>query len=97
MDSWIFYQVLYDTNGFLEKNKDSLHADFLQLLSACNNELLQIASKLLNDSEKPATTLSGISSSDFPRQSVSTKFKVHMLVHNFEHDVCLLLYAFTNL
>lgn len=68
-------EVLYDTNGFLEKNKDSLHADFLQLLSACNNELLQIASKLLNDSEKPATTLSGISSSDFPRQSVSTKFK----------------------
>lgn len=69
-------EVLYDTNGFLQKNKDSLHADFLQLLSACSNELLQFASKMPNDSEKPATTSCQISSANW--QSVVTKFKIQL-------------------
>ncbi|PON96531.1 Myosin head, motor domain containing protein [Trema orientale] len=72
-------EVLYDTNGFLEKNKDLWHADVCQLLSSCHNELLQLfTSKMLSQSRKPATTLCQISSSDVLRQSVGTEFKVQM-------------------
>ncbi|KAK7312977.1 hypothetical protein VNO77_37273 [Canavalia gladiata] len=53
-------EVLYDTNGFLEKNRDMLSSDSIQLLSSCNSELLQLFSKVFNQSQK---------------QSVGTKFK----------------------
>ncbi|KAG9160010.1 hypothetical protein Leryth_005748 [Lithospermum erythrorhizon] len=54
-------KVLYNTSGFLEKNRDSLPSDTIQLLSLCSGRLPQaFASKLINQSLK---------------QSVGTKFK----------------------
>ncbi|KAH1127570.1 hypothetical protein AAZX31_06G236400 [Glycine max] len=56
-------EVLYDTNDFLEKNRDTLSSDSIQFLSSCNCELLQLLSKMFNQSQK---------------QSVATKFKVQL-------------------
>ncbi|OAY54964.1 myosin-2 isoform X2 [Manihot esculenta] len=58
-------EVAYDTNGFLEKNRDLLHSDFLQLLSSCNSQLLELFASPLSQS-------GGLESST---QSVGTKFK----------------------
>ncbi|KAK6229517.1 hypothetical protein SCA6_018468 [Theobroma cacao] len=63
-------EVLYDTNGFLEKNRDPLNSELVQLLSSCNGQLPQsFASKMLNQSLKPATSF------DASKQSVGAKFK----------------------
>lgn len=52
-------EVLYDTTGFLEKNRDPLHSDLIQLLSSCTLQLPQLfASNMLNQ-----------------KQSVGSKFK----------------------
>ncbi|XWS52002.1 hypothetical protein CRYUN_Cryun11dG0030300 [Craigia yunnanensis] len=75
-------EVLYDTNGFLEKNQDPLNSELVQLLSSCNGQLQQsFASKMLNQSLKPATSM------DAPKQSVSTKFKGQLfkLMHQLEN------------
>uniref|UniRef100_A0A5B7A9V3 Putative myosin-2 n=1 Tax=Davidia involucrata TaxID=16924 RepID=A0A5B7A9V3_DAVIN len=57
-------EVLYDTIGFLEKNRDPLHSDTIQLLSSCSCHLPQLfASNMLNQ---------------FQKQSVGTKFKVQL-------------------
>ncbi|KAG8658067.1 hypothetical protein MANES_03G116600v8 [Manihot esculenta] len=61
----LFEKVAYDTNGFLEKNRDLLHSDFLQLLSSCNSQLLELFASPLSQS-------GGLESST---QSVGTKFK----------------------
>ncbi|KAA8526866.1 hypothetical protein F0562_008905 [Nyssa sinensis] len=54
-------EVLYDTSGFLEKNRDPLHSDSIQLLSSCSCHLPRLfASNMLNQ---------------FQKQSVGTKFK----------------------
>ncbi|KAG2396629.1 Myosin-2 protein [Vigna angularis] len=64
-------EVLYDTNDFLEKNRDTMSSDCIQFLSSCNSELLQLFSKMFNQSQK---------------QSVATKFKVQLfkLIHQLE-------------
>ncbi|XP_056857024.1 myosin-4-like [Raphanus sativus] len=63
-------EVLYDTNGFLEKNRDPLHVDLIQLLSSCNCQLLNLfSSKMRDKSLKPASL------SESMNQSVITKFK----------------------
>ncbi|XP_010536994.1 PREDICTED: myosin-2-like isoform X2 [Tarenaya hassleriana] len=65
-------EVLYDTNGFLEKNRDPLHADLIQLLSscACHCQLVKsLVMKNSNKSQKPSML------SDSTNQSVGTKFK----------------------
>ncbi|GLT83396.1 hypothetical protein SLE2022_016880 [Rubroshorea leprosula] len=63
-------EVLYDTNGFLEKNRDPIQFELVQLLSSCSCEFPQLfASKMFNQSSKP------ISPSDAPKQSVGMKFK----------------------
>ncbi|XVE50396.1 hypothetical protein DITRI_Ditri01bG0159200 [Diplodiscus trichospermus] len=75
-------EVLYDTKGFLEKNRDPLNSELVQLLSSCTGQLPQFfASKMLNQSLKPATSL------DAPKQSVSTKFKGQLfkLMHQLEN------------
>ncbi|KAA8523831.1 hypothetical protein F0562_010254 [Nyssa sinensis] len=57
-------EVLYDAVGFLEKNRDPLHSDTIQLLSSCSCHLPQLfASNMLNR---------------FQKQSVGTKFKVQL-------------------
>ncbi|KAL9288305.1 Myosin-4 [Arabidopsis thaliana] len=63
-------EVLYNTNGFLEKNRDPLHVDLIQLLSLCKCQLLNLFStKMRHDFLKPATF------SDSMNRSVIAKFK----------------------
>lgn len=69
---------MYDTTGFLEKNRDLLHLDSIQLLSSCTCHLPQIfASNLLAQSEKPVVgALHKSGGADSQKLSVATKFKV---------------------
>ncbi|XP_057766552.1 myosin-2-like [Salvia miltiorrhiza] len=53
-------EVLYDTGEFLEKNRDPLHSEIIQLFSLCNSQLPQSFASAVNPSQK---------------QSVITKFK----------------------
>lgn len=67
-----------DTSGFLEKNRDLLHLDSIQLLSSCTCELPQaFASNMLSLSEKPVPgPLHKSGGADSQKLSVITKFKV---------------------
>ncbi|XP_061367190.1 myosin-2-like isoform X2 [Gastrolobium bilobum] len=78
-------EVLYDTNGFLEKNRDALFSDSIQLLSSCNCELLQLFSKMFNQSPKLSNSLH-IGTLDSQKQGVGTKFKGQLfkLMHQLE-------------
>ncbi|RZB77043.1 myosin-2-like isoform X2 [Glycine soja] len=78
-------EVLYDTSGFLEKNRDPLPSDSIQLLSSCSCELLQLFAKTLNQSQKQSNSLYG-GSLDSQKQSVGTKFKGQLfkLMHQLE-------------
>ncbi|XP_028783766.1 myosin-1 [Neltuma alba] len=70
-------EVTYDTTGFLEKNRDLLHLDSIQLLSSCRCDLPQIfASFMLTQSEKPVVgPLHKSGGADSQKLSVATKFK----------------------
>ncbi|KAJ6918991.1 myosin-1-like [Populus alba x Populus x berolinensis] len=70
-------EVTYDTIGFLEKNRDLLHLDSIQLLSSCSCHLPQIfASNMLTQSEKPVVgPLYKAGGADSQKLSVATKFK----------------------
>ncbi|KAL2541297.1 Myosin-1 [Abeliophyllum distichum] len=70
-------QVVYDTTGFLEKNRDLLHMDSIQLLSSCTCHLPKaFASSLLTQSEKPVIgALYKSGGADSQKLSVATKFK----------------------
>ncbi|KAK5770802.1 hypothetical protein PVK06_046957 [Gossypium arboreum] len=70
-------EVTYDTTGFLEKNRDLLHLDSIQLLSSCSCHLPKaFASNMLNQSEKPVVgPLHKAGGADSQKLSVVTKFK----------------------
>ncbi|KAF6153348.1 hypothetical protein GIB67_003538 [Kingdonia uniflora] len=70
-------EVTYDTSGFLEKNRDLLHSDSIQLLSSCTSKLPQIfASNMLTQSEKTVVgPLYKSGGADSQKLSVATKFK----------------------
>ncbi|GFZ12563.1 myosin 2 [Actinidia rufa] len=69
-------EVLYDTNGFLEKNRDPLHSDIIKLLSSCSFRLSQLfASNMLNRFQKQASSFQQMGVFDAQKQSVGTKFK----------------------
>ncbi|MBA0586482.1 hypothetical protein Gorai_017224 [Gossypium raimondii] len=70
-------EVTYDTTGFLEKNRDLLHLDSIQLLSSCLCHLPRIfASNMLNQSEKLVVgPLHKAGGADSQKLSVATKFK----------------------
>ncbi|CAL0300500.1 unnamed protein product [Lupinus luteus] len=70
-------EVTYDTTGFLEKNRDLLHLDSIQLLSSSTCHLPQIfASQMLTQSEKPVVgALHKSGGADSQKLSVATKFK----------------------
>ncbi|XP_008805849.2 myosin-1-like [Phoenix dactylifera] len=69
-------EVLYETNGFLEKNGDPLHSDSIQLLLSCNCQLPQLlAAHLLNQSQNPVSPLRRLGSVESQKQSVAIKFK----------------------
>ncbi|KAI3970274.1 hypothetical protein MKX01_023921 [Papaver californicum] len=76
-------EVLYQTNGFLEKNRDPLHSGSIQLLSSCSRQLLQLfACSMQNPSSvKPVTPLRRLSASDSQKQSAGTNFKVGYLLY----------------
>ncbi|KAK3199233.1 hypothetical protein Dsin_022648 [Dipteronia sinensis] len=79
-------EVLYDTNGFLEKNRDPLHSSLIHLLSSCTCKLPQLfASKMFNHSQKPA--ISQLGALDTQKKSVGTKFKGQLfkLMHQLEN------------
>ncbi|XP_059661565.1 myosin-2-like [Cornus florida] len=57
-------EVLYDTGGFLEKNRDPLHLDTIQLLSSCNCQLPQLFVSNIHN--------------QFQKQSVGTNFKAQL-------------------
>ncbi|EEF36593.1 myosin vIII, putative [Ricinus communis] len=79
-------EVVYDTNGFLEKNRDPLHSDLFQLLSSCSCRLAQLfVSKMSNQFVSSSFNQSyGLESS---KQSVGTKFKGQLfkLMHQLEN------------
>ncbi|CAL1374913.1 unnamed protein product [Linum trigynum] len=70
-------EVTYDTTAFLEKNRDLLHMDSIQLLSSCSCHLPQIfASNMLAQSEKSVVgPLHKAGGADSQKLSVATKFK----------------------
>ncbi|XP_058090260.1 myosin-1-like isoform X2 [Magnolia sinica] len=69
-------EVTYDTSGFLEKNRDLLHLDSIQLLSSCTCPLPQVfASNMLTQSENHVGHLYRSSAADSQKLSVATKFK----------------------
>ncbi|CAK8535181.1 unnamed protein product [Lathyrus sativus] len=78
-------EVVYDTNGFLEKNRDPMPSDSIQLLSSCSCELLQSFSKTLNLSQKQSNS-QHVGALDSQKQSVGTKFKGQLfkLMHQLE-------------
>ncbi|CAL0328901.1 unnamed protein product [Lupinus luteus] len=86
-------EVLYDTNGFLEMNRDILPSDSLQLLSSCNCELLQFCSKMFSESQGQSNFLHTVAL-DSQKQGVGTKFKGQLfkLIHQLEstkpHFIC---------
>ncbi|KAK8476676.1 hypothetical protein V6N11_081669, partial [Hibiscus sabdariffa] len=81
-------EVTYDTTGFLEKNRDLLHLDSIQLLSSSSCHLPQaFASNMLNQSEKPVVgPLHKAGGADSQKLSVATKFKgqLFQLMHRLE-------------
>ncbi|CAL5062174.1 unnamed protein product [Urochloa decumbens] len=71
-------EVTYDTSGFLEKNRDPLHSESIELLSSCKCELPKhFASVMVADSQNKSS-LSWHSVVDTQKQSVVTKFKVQL-------------------
>lgn len=69
-------EVLYDTSGFLEKNRDPLHSASIHLLSSCSCLLPQLfGENMLNQSQMPASPLRRLSGADSQKQSVGLKFK----------------------
>ncbi|KAG7015245.1 Myosin-2 [Cucurbita argyrosperma subsp. argyrosperma] len=88
-------EVVYDTNGFLEKNRDLLHSDSIQLFSSCASKLLKIfASKMVNHSYKPAGSMSSTKGVESPEPGVGTKYKAllfelfHKLERTSHHFIC---------
>ncbi|KAL6657794.1 hypothetical protein ACP70R_005574 [Stipagrostis hirtigluma subsp. patula] len=71
-------EVTYDATGFLEKNRDPMHSESIQLLSSCKCELPKhFASAMVADSQNKSS-LPWHSVVDTQKQSVVTKFKVQL-------------------
>ncbi|KAB1670982.1 hypothetical protein [Gossypium barbadense] len=74
-------EVHYDTNGFLDKNRDPLSSEVVQLLSSCDSQLPQLfAKKMFNQPLQSVTSL------DTTMQSVALQFKGQLfnLMHQLE-------------
>nr|XP_018685159.1 PREDICTED: myosin-2-like isoform X2 [Musa acuminata subsp. malaccensis] len=69
-------KVLYDSSGFLEKNRDTLHADLVQLLLSCACQLPQSFANNILQPEKESSRFRQSSSFDLQKQSVVAKFKL---------------------
>ncbi|KAL1823383.1 hypothetical protein ACET3Z_010161 [Daucus carota] len=60
-------EVQYNTSGFLEKNRDSLHSDSIELLFSCSSQLPQLFAS--NNADQASV---------FHQQSLGTKLKAHL-------------------
>lgn len=79
-------QVAYDTSGFLEKNRDLLHMDSIQLLAKCKTSLPKMfASKMLAQSDNSISVPYRSSAADSQKLSVAMKFKVQILRSQNSH------------
>ncbi|XP_050216632.1 myosin-2 isoform X2 [Mercurialis annua] len=81
-------EVTYDTNGFLEKNRDPLHSDLFQLLSSCSCKLPQLFVAQSSYQSEKLSSNSGLSYGlESSKQSVGTKFKGQLfkLMHQLEN------------
>ncbi|XP_020244632.1 myosin-1-like isoform X2 [Asparagus officinalis] len=68
--------VLYDIHGFLEKNRDPLSSECIQLLLSCDCQLSQLfAARMLSRSHNQVGSSRRASSIYSQKQSVATKFK----------------------
>ncbi|XP_020573053.1 myosin-1-like [Phalaenopsis equestris] len=80
-------EVAYDSTGFLEKNRDLLHLDSIQLLASCTCNLPKIfASKALARLDLQGDSPFRLSGVDSPKLSVTKKFKgqLFQLMHKLE-------------
>ncbi|CAM6018760.1 unnamed protein product [Sphagnum balticum] len=69
-------EVMYETSGFLEKNRDLLHADLLQLLASCDSFLPQLfAASIGEGPQKVPTPTRRVNGTESQKQSVAAKFK----------------------
>ncbi|GER53908.1 myosin-like protein [Striga asiatica] len=68
-------EVLYDTKEFLEKNRDPLHTEIIQLLSSCTSHLSQLFASMLRESQALASPSIKFGFLSRQKQSVATKFK----------------------
>ncbi|KAJ3682270.1 hypothetical protein LUZ60_014843 [Juncus effusus] len=71
-------EVVYDTTGFLEKNRDLVHMDLIQFLRGCDANLpKEFAFRMLANSEENSNGLGSVrlSGADSHKLSVVTKFK----------------------
>ncbi|KAG0563594.1 hypothetical protein KC19_8G043800 [Ceratodon purpureus] len=69
-------EVVYETNGFLEKNRDLLHADLLQLLASCDCTLPQLfAASIGEGAQKLLSPNRRANGTESQKQSVAAKFK----------------------
>lgn len=81
-------QVAYDTSGFLEKNRDLLHMDSIQLLAKCKTSLPKMfASKMLVQPDDSMSVPYRSSAADSQKLSVAMKFKVQIL-HSQREPLC---------
>ncbi|KAF8672340.1 hypothetical protein HU200_049541 [Digitaria exilis] len=72
----LFEKVAYDTSGFLEKNRDLLHMDSIQLLAKCKSSLPKMfASKMLAQSDNSISVPYRSNAADSQKLSVAMKFK----------------------
>ncbi|EPS70501.1 hypothetical protein M569_04240, partial [Genlisea aurea] len=68
-------EVLYDTGEFLEKNRDRLYSEIIQLLSSCSCKLSRLFASMLRQSQISASSCFKLGMSGGQKQSVVTKFK----------------------
>ncbi|XP_006657835.2 myosin-1 isoform X2 [Oryza brachyantha] len=71
-------EVTYDTSGFLEKNRDPLNSELIQLLSSCKCELPKYFASVMVADCQNKSTLSWHLAADSQKQSVVTKFKAQL-------------------
>lgn len=76
IDMSLLLQVLYETAKFLEKNRDPLHSEIIELLSSCTGQLPQSFAALHKQSQSLDSTSVQSGMSVCKKQSVVTKFKV---------------------
>ncbi|XP_045805030.1 myosin-2-like [Trifolium pratense] len=79
-------EVLYDTNGFIEKNRDMLSSNSIQLISSCNCELLNLFSEVFNQSEEHGNSTFHFDALYSQKRGVGTNFKDQLfkLMHQLE-------------